>query len=77
MHTTDTGIQVSDTMQHKHMGYVLWRALVTLLHPAIITCELITVAINIPASGFPVEFKNEDKRKPVNIPKSIGLNLSS
>ena len=23
-----TGIQVSDTMQHKCMGYVLWRALI-------------------------------------------------
>ena len=28
MHATDTGIQVSDTMQHEHTGYVLWRALV-------------------------------------------------
>ena len=28
MHATDTGIQVSDTMQHKRTGYVLWRALV-------------------------------------------------
>ena len=27
-HATDTGIQVSNTMQHKPTGYVLWRALV-------------------------------------------------
>ena len=32
MHATDTGIQVSDTMQHKHTGYVLWRALVWLMY---------------------------------------------
>ena len=31
MHVTDTRIQVSDTMQHKRMGYVLWRALVLAL----------------------------------------------
>ena len=28
MYATDTGIQVSDMMQHKRTGYVLWRALV-------------------------------------------------
>ena len=31
MHATDTGIQVSNTMQHKRTGYVLWRTLVIIV----------------------------------------------